>query len=705
MTTPAPRAGDPLSFPVDHAHLNAKFESYKLAAPPRGDGAVVSTALPAPFHLAEVGQHARLSYQQVADRARHNHLKAGIDGELLYVDGEGRVTAVEVDSGTADLRYHPLLSLPRAPAQDGIADEYPDAAPLGPLVWLVNDGQGGLHVLRIVKGDGTWTATIGTSSRAGDEDNRSPFRLHAAVPVGDKEAFALFSTPSKGECEAPQAPEEPAEQASGLSATTRLTHRSKTTFDFQLVKISTDPALGTAAPLPLAPIWRATSDELPAFVHYDAELQRFAIGSGSRVTLAPDSADLSGSVEAETTARGQDATMDEGEDPSRSGAAPLPKPPPFSWTQDGDSVTVAFPIPSDTPTSSIRLTLSRQFVTLHIASAAAALAASSPISNAALPRLSHKKLWDSIDAHTSVWTFDREAEGRNSTYGLLTLHLEKSNPGTRWSDVFEAKPRADDAQGGVRVQEIDPEEEYEQVPEILDPSELAAISERMEQWSQSVLRSTGTDPLSQSTEGLGSGIPTSLMGEEIDVEVDGDSGKPFVVTWIEDALTASPRALCPHPTVPHSLVSTPFSSPENLGFSPTIAVQHDVDGLFYRAPTSRDDYRWTHEATFPALAFVLATKRDTRFVHHLGERACFAFDAPALLPGPPRTRPLTGGGNAFIYVSPPGAKAQRGVQHVVRVGSPSSGALVGVVAKTLASGEPAIFALCENEIVAIRVLE
>lgn len=101
MTTSAPRAGDPLSFPVDHARLNAKFESYKLAAPLRVDGAVVSTALPAPFHLAEVGQHARLSYQQVADRARHNHLKAGIDGELLYVDGEGRVTAVEVDSGVS----------------------------------------------------------------------------------------------------------------------------------------------------------------------------------------------------------------------------------------------------------------------------------------------------------------------------------------------------------------------------------------------------------------------------------------------------------------------------------------------------------------------------------------------------------------------------------------------------------------------------
>lgn len=97
MATAVSPPGDTLSFPTNHKLLNARFESYKLAALPRGDDAVISTPLPKPFVLPETAAHARLSYQQVADRARHNHLKAGPDGELVYIDGTGFVTAVEVD--------------------------------------------------------------------------------------------------------------------------------------------------------------------------------------------------------------------------------------------------------------------------------------------------------------------------------------------------------------------------------------------------------------------------------------------------------------------------------------------------------------------------------------------------------------------------------------------------------------------------------
>lgn len=566
--------------------------------------------------------------------------------------------------------------------------------------------------MRVEKDAERWTARLGAASRLNGENGEPvPLRLLAVEALeGTDDAVVLFSTASKTTAE-PDLIQEvaPEPQAAGLAASSRLAHRSKTTFDFHLARIPlTNPAGGE--PTRLEPLWKAKSDELPAFVHYDAVLKRFAIGSGARVLLerggaatGDDTIPIDENSEASSGQKG-DTDMTAA---SSAPVARVPKPPPFSWTQDGDSVTVAFPIPSDTPTSSIRLTLSRQFVTLHIASAAAALAAAgSGVANAALPRLSHKKLWDSIDPHTSVWTFDREAEGRNSTYGILTLHLEKANPGTRWSDVFESKPKQDDSQQSVsRIEEIDhPEAEYEHVAETLDPSELATISESMEQWSQSILQGGGgPSPLSHSAEGLGSGIPTSLTGDEIDVEVDGDSGKAFVVTWIEDALSSTPRSICPHPTVPHSLLSTPFPSAENLARASTIAVQHDVDGLLYRAPSSATDFRWTHESTFPALAFVLATKRDTRFVYHLGDRACFAFDAPALLPGPARSRPTIGAGNAFVYVAPDSPRAKQGTQHVVKVGSPDSGALVGVVLTMLASGEPVIVALCERELVTLRL--
>lgn len=694
MTPAVPRPGDTLSFPADSSLFNNRFESYKLAPLPRGDDAVISTPLPTPFVLPETPPHARLSYQQVADRARHNHLKAGPDGELLFIDGTGAVTAIEVDPTSAAVRLHPLLIVPLA--SDATTPEYPDAHPVAPREWLISDGRGRIYLLTIEKSPLAWSANLRPAAHVAEEGHPIPFRCLAVRPAPTGGAMMLYATSSRtGQSQPDSAPEE------DLTAGTfevRMPRRSRTTFYIQLAHLE-NAADGGASDLPLQSLWRATSDELPAFVHYDAALQRFVIGSGSPVKIAHE-----GAIVRETSPSLQgppdDATSSQPQSDPVGTSPDRRRPPPFSWTQDGDSVTVAFPIPSDTPTSSIRLTLSRQYVTLHVASAAAALAPAAALSPI-VPRLSHKKLWDLIDPNTSVWTFDREAEGRNSTFGLLTLHLEKGHHGTRWADVFETVPRGGDTASSSRFQELDPEEDYENVPETLDASELAAISEQMEQWAQSVLQ-TGPSALAQSAEGLGSGIPTSLTGDEIDVEVDGDTGKAFVVTWIENALTPTPQTVCPHESVPYSLLSTSFPAPDNLDTS-DITVQHDVDGLLFQAPTTAAEYRWRHTSTFPALAFVLATKRDTRFVYHLDRRACFAFDSPALLPGPARTRPFGGAGNLFVYVSPDESKAKQGIQHVVRVGSPSSGGLLGVISTRLASGEPVIIALCEHEVVTLRV--
>ncbi|GAA5870986.1 hypothetical protein JCM3774_003496 [Rhodotorula dairenensis] len=696
MTSANPLPGDTLSFPTNHKLLNGRFESYKLAPLPRGDDAVISTPLPKPFVLPETAAHARLSYQQVADRARHNHLKAGPDGELVYIDGTGFITAIELDPTSAAVRIHGLLAVPLT-TTDGNAFEYPDAAPVTSREWLINDGRGQTYTLLIDKSSSTWRADVRPAYHVADVQGALvPFRLLAVQPGTAGGAVVLYSTSSR---ESPERSDPvPEETPMATDSNVRLPPRSKTTFRFQLARLDPLPA-GSTSSVPMQPLWSATSEELPAFVQYDASLQRFAIGSGCRVQIASEESVVEAGTESRSnTESSEDVDMRQEQTDSRRTVTDRQKPPPFSWTQDRDSVTVAFPLPSDTPTSSIRLTLSRQYVTLHVASAMAALSPSTPIS-AIVPRLSHKKLWDVIDPNTSVWTFDREAEGRNSTFGLLTLHLEKGHPGTRWADVFETVPRAGDST--ARIQELDPDEDYENVPETLDASELAAISERMEQWAQSIMGS-GPSALSHSAEGLGSGIPTSLTGDEIDVEVDGDTGKPFIVTWIENALTASPQTVCPHPSVPHSLLSTPFPTPSPR-HAATIAVQHDVDGLFFQAPTAADEYRWRHTSTFPALAFVLATKRDTRFVHHLDERACFAFDAPALLPGPARTRPFGGAGNAFIYICPEDPKAKQGIQHVVKVGSQSSGALLGVISTRLVGGEPVIIALCEHELVTLHI--
>lgn len=92
-----PPPEDTLSFPITPSLLNPHFESYKLASPPRGDDAVTTLPLPRPFKTPALPDHARLSYNEVSDRARHNHLQAGKEGEVLFVDAEGIVTAVQVD--------------------------------------------------------------------------------------------------------------------------------------------------------------------------------------------------------------------------------------------------------------------------------------------------------------------------------------------------------------------------------------------------------------------------------------------------------------------------------------------------------------------------------------------------------------------------------------------------------------------------------
>ncbi|GAA6057349.1 hypothetical protein JCM3770_005720 [Rhodotorula araucariae] len=757
-----PPPGDRLSFQANHALLNPHFEHYKLAPPPHPP---VSVPLPpsAPFRTAALPDHARLSYQEVAARARHNHLAPGHANELVFVDADGQLTALTIDPNSAEPSFHPLLRLPACsspPSPTGPVSEYPSALPLAPFLWLVTDGRGHLHRVRIdPTASPQWSAALEASFVLCHQgDDPSPFRLHAAEHLSaDSEALVLLSVVNKTASTTPAGPSPSAGPATvgahaaggGMAATTRHTISSSTSFTYLGARVplnpsspSSTPAVGNASRIDVA--WRLTSRDLPSFVRFDAARGAFVVGAGSKLVHAESAAAADTPAldvpewDGESGVAGdEDVLMTPAPAPAaRSASGPIaPKPAPFSWVQDRDAVTVAFPLPVSTPTSSIRVTLSRAHLTLHVASASAFAASSSGLpGGVGLPRVSHKRLWAEIDPTASVWTFDREAEGRDAAYGVLTLHLEKAHAGTRWSDVFAQTARADDdddeVAGGVvgKVRELDPEAEYEGVPETLDPSELVGIAERMAQWAQGL----ATHGLGHSEEGLGSGVPTSLTGEEVDVEVDAESGRPFVVTWIEGAAgNARPRLVHPHAGVPYELLSTalPLAGPPE-GQDPTLAIKHDVDALLFAPPppppaaatiaTGPADHEWSHAATLPALAFVLATKRDTRFVHHLvpapsspaalsTAAAVLAFDAPALFSSgaaaaggtaPPKARD---GATLFGYLAPALPRAKTGAQLVVRVGDPGAGALLGVAGIELADGERAAVWLCEREVGVVRV--
>jgi len=56
-------------------------------------------------------------------------------------------------------------------------------------------------------------------------------------------------------------------------------------------------------------------------------------------------------------------------------------------------------------------------------------------------------------------------------------------------------------------------------------------------------------------------------------------------------------------------------------------MRNTIDGLFYTAPVLPGIDGWSHMATFPALSFVLASKRDTKFVFHAGKDAVLVFES------------------------------------------------------------------------------
>ncbi|BGP15480.1 hypothetical protein JCM10213_005747 [Rhodosporidiobolus nylandii] len=751
---PAPRQPDVLSFTPQHTLLNPKFEAYKLASPspslPSPDDVVRSFPLSKAFAYPPLPDHARLSYNEVTDRARHNHLSVGSSGEAVWVDGEGEVYAVTLEAENATPTIHHLASLPLPPLPSASAPsssaapsvpEYPSALPLAPHLWAVSTGRGTLHLLRVdPSSPSSWRAEVDGAfelrAAEGEGAGLVPFRLHAAQKTSEGEAVVLLSRVVKTTSSSSASAADPASASATPStahAQTRLKIPSTTSFEYLQARISLAPSSAADAPQPLVPEWTLRCAELPAFVQYDKESGRYCIGAGATLSVPASSssspaaagADGNDAEMANAPSVGLDGSPSQSQPAATTAGGALPKPPPFSWLQDKESLTVAFPLPSDTPTSSIRVTLSRQFVSLHVAAPSALLSSSSSTAAAevgALPRLSHKRLWADIDPHTSVWTFDREAEGRNSTFGLLTLHLEKQHAGTRWPDVFASSASTSRARGGGgKIEELDPEAEYEGVPETLDPSELAAISEKMEQWAQSLLSSGGLGPSAGgAAEGLGSGVPTSLMGDEMDVEVDAESGKSVVLSWVEPAGAegAAVRVTTPHASLPTSLLSTamPLARRVEGEQDRTISIKHDVDALLFSppSPSSASPFGWQHTATLPALAFVLATKRDTRFVYHLRSPfsssssistagAVLAFDAPALLPGPaPSGR--GGGGNLFVYVAPPtGSREKNGKSMVVRVGGAGSGALLGAAAVEIEGGEKVVLALCERAVEVLRI--
>jgi hypothetical protein len=185
-------------------------------------------------------------------------------------------------------------------------------------------------------------------------------------------------------------------------------------------------------------------------------------------------------------------------------------------------------------------------------------------------------------------------------------------------------------------------------------------------------------------------IPSLARGEADD-EVDDESGPAHYITHIPAIFAA--ESVLANDTTPIGLLAGPI--PGLTHSAPAIVSKHGLDGALF---SLSDGQAWIHTTTFPALAFVLASKREVRFALHAGSRGVLALEAGSA---------ARGAGNVYWYQG--GQKKEKyGKQTIVRVGGGSlvGGMLVGVgVLKAKNSHRKGIVCLCEREVVVIRGLE
>ncbi|KAF8517427.1 hypothetical protein BU17DRAFT_49856 [Hysterangium stoloniferum] len=599
-------------FTPNRSLLDPRFEGYKLSFTP--SPALQYVLLPKHASQSRVGVSS-LGFQQVASRVRHNHLAVG-DGNAMYVADDGSVVLVTID-GEPSLRI--VFGLPEFVSDlNDTHAEYPAAAYITQNKWVISDGHGGLSLISIPN-NGSAHLLASFEFIIGTRTLPTPFQLHSVSMITPVQAVAVISS-SVSHDELP------------LSSSKDRHHL----FDVWAVRIPIPTndvvaAASTITATPLETIWRRRGMHIPLYTTYIPNYQSFLIISGSSY---------------------QDVSLPitQPYDPDPDEIVPVPRldenfdlastitslPPPYSWTQTNDSVTIAYAIPGGTPKESIHATLHRTSLSLHAG-------------NPPLPRPMYNlaPLWDTIDPSSSLWTWER---GSETKAGLLTLHLEKGHPGTRWSSVF--------SQGFEPVD----------VPETLDPSELANIRDMLDKYTASL----------QDGSGLGHGVPSLSEGER-DNEVDSSVGYAFKLTWVGENAPVD-DALSILLSLPLPGIQQPLS----------LVVKNDIDGPIFALDEA--GMTWTHTATYPALGFVLASKRDTRFTFHVGSQAVLAFESGAR---------NGGGGNVYIYrgISIPNAiSAKQGVFQQ----SPGAGTLIGVGAITSKTGEQILLCLSELELTVCR---
>ncbi|EAU85867.2 hypothetical protein CC1G_12325 [Coprinopsis cinerea okayama7 len=530
-----------------------------------------------------------------------------------------------------------------APVQSGSTAnhrEYPCAVFVGPTLVFATDGAGLLYVFSIK--DTGLSEAIGIYHLPRENDYR-PFKLHYCHRSSPTTAIAVISS---------KVPNRNGNSDSGSK------RQNQTVFDIWAVQVNLLSLRPDGFPTPFDVLWHHCGEDVPTYGSFQPQFNSHILIGGT--VYADPSIPTPAPYEPSPSEIAPIPRANENLDESGGCPSEPQKPPPYSWSQTPDSVIVAIPLPSATSKNNIRVAFSVKAITVHVDYQAST---SIPI-----PRYSAKELWDTISPSSSLWTWDKSAE---HSYGLLTLHLEKQHEGTRWMHVFAA----------AGTQSNDPQDV--EVPETLDPSELWQIRETLEKYTASLRDGSDASGL-----GLGSGVP-SLASGEIDEEVDMSVGRKVYLTWVA-ADGAKPAWFNTTEQIPFQLLATLL--PGVHATELPLVIKHNLDGLVFNLKASTtEEPLWIHDSTFSALAFVLASKRDTRFTYIVPGKAVLSFE------GGGRNR----GGNVYIY-RPAAKKDNWAKQSILRVDGGEGEALLGVGGLTNGAGEFIIVCLLEGTLVVMK---
>ncbi|KAI9348308.1 hypothetical protein DFJ73DRAFT_440680 [Zopfochytrium polystomum] len=706
----------------DRALINPKFDGYKLdfGAPEQEQSRVRSSGLPNPsvISLFPSGSEG-LSFRRLEARVRFNHLFADPfqHGLAYFFDCNYKLIMVDTD-----LRQHVVCEIPfplaaqsrRLSRNSSPNLEAPSLEVHARDTLVVSDGAGSIYVIKLPlqqfdvaskpsatligpcsfapNSEGSLENSvgrvlIGCNLVANDDGGDGPMAVDGATPPriwvlaqhiverpqssGPPLAGDLLPRPGLA------APGETFRTRSvpGLSGTSVSGSRrstGSTTFVLELIRIDLLEIDGPRAII-------VSSTEGPAAPHcafFDRPITRMT-ATPSFIVLADGSFRLATSGAAEPP-RSTLSDVDTAPIPSPSTIQQTGNPgtrtPVYAWYQTATDVTIVIALPLPLTARRVRCVMTATGgVTLSIPTGATSTSLSHSSNLAGFPG---GPFYDAISPSDSLWTL--EEGGR-----VLSLHIHKRHAGTRWPHLWALESNSESDESGYGVEET------------VDPSEVASFLERMEMYT------SGTDGEGGSRVGADR-IATTEPVEEEDFEGDraiavrfGAADGGIELTQLEVVRIPGSFFMCAGMRPLYSATSA------QSGDTRTVCFRSDVDGLVYAvgsvASGSTSNYSkigFKHLATLDAMGYILASKRDKKFV-------TFTRDfSHALI--------VESGGRLYSYERAiPRKQAVQARQIVIELGSPSMlpksgpGDVAGILELMTSDGNKVILILQEQALQAV----